>query len=502
MVVAREAEAALAAAEEAAAAAAAAAVASPASRTATTASGLGGVNGGYGDVEGEGDDRMDGRSSLTAVEHAVQAHAKAHDLMAAKRRANSDPGALTGLMANNAAMAAVLAPSLPPAPTPLQLMREASGASGASGAGSAGAGVVRSGSGSVSTVGSVSVSVSDDSDKPVGGDGAADSAVDGRDVEVVVREVIVGLVEQVLGTVEAAGAETTTPAVAPQQTLRASLVQCKIATDASATTPTPPTTTTTTTTAAVVNLNGAAAAGHYTASNGGANGMAHHKQNGRSHATAVDALFAGAAVGVGAPAPTPAAGVVAMPSSLPDDLLLWDNTEMARAYSARGWYRSESHWRRSVDCGGGGSGGGKNYAPGELPSVLVKCATDLKYRSRLCNHWDSSKGTYCPIKKKGRCDFAHGPVELRVTERKRNRWGTSVDECGECLKSNLRASGGEDTYGAARNIEHMRRADGKDASQKLKQQGNRQRRDGRGRKGRGGGGGGRGGGGGGGGGGS
>ena len=68
-----------------------------------------------------------------------------------------------------------------------------------------------------------------------------------------------------------------------------------------------------------------------------------------------------------------------------------------------------------------------------------------------------------------------------MNERKRNRWGTSVDEVGDCLKSNPRASGGEDTYGAARNIEHMRRADGKDASLKLKQQ------RGRGRKGRGGG---------------
>ena len=50
--------------------------------------------------------------------------------------------------------------------------------------------------------------------------------------------------------------------------------------------------------------------------------------------------------------------------------------------------------------------------------------------------------------------FAHGPVELRVKEGKYHRWGTLVNKHG------VLASGGEDTYGAARTIEKARKEQG------------------------------------------
>eukprot|EP00957_Ditylum_brightwellii_P064064 4860023-Ditylum_brightwellii.AAC.1 len=63
------------------------------------------------------------------------------------------------------------------------------------------------------------------------------------------------------------------------------------------------------------------------------------------------------------------------------------------------------------------------------------------------------------MRKKSKCIFAHGPVELRVKEGKRNRWGKLVDKSGN--NSNPFHSGGEDTYGTARLIESQRKEEGK-----------------------------------------
>jgi hypothetical protein len=63
------------------------------------------------------------------------------------------------------------------------------------------------------------------------------------------------------------------------------------------------------------------------------------------------------------------------------------------------------------------------------------------------------------MRRKGKCVFAHGPVELRVKEGKHNRWGKLVDNNGD--NANPRHSGGEDTYGAARSIETVRKEEGK-----------------------------------------
>ncbi len=118
-------------------------------------------------------------------------------------------------------------------------------------------------------------------------------------------------------------------------------------------------------------------------------------------------------------------------SPAPTDVIIWEKSSAASAYNCRGWMRSEEEWMYRVTT----------TKKRELH--LTRCAEDGKYRTRLCNHWDESLGTYCPIRKKNKCDFAHGPVELRVKEGKRNRWGKLVDVNGN--NSNPKHSGGEDT---------------------------------------------------------
>ncbi|GMH87726.1 hypothetical protein TL16_g10947 [Triparma laevis f. inornata] len=85
---------------------------------------------------------------------------------------------------------------------------------------------------------------------------------------------------------------------------------------------------------------------------------------------------------------------------------------------------------------------------------------DPRFRTRLCTNWLASNGTSCAMKDKGKCIFAHSPCELRVKEGKRARWGKLINkETG--YSSNLLASGGEDTYGAAIGVESMREQEGK-----------------------------------------
>lgn len=115
----------------------------------------------------------------------------------------------------------------------------------------------------------------------------------------------------------------------------------------------------------------------------------------------------------------------------PVDVVIWENSSAASTFQCRGWMRSEEEWVR----------GPKKVK--KVDQILLRCAEDGKFRTRLCNHWDQSQGTVCPMRKKNKCDFAHGPVELRVKEGKRNRWGKLVDAKGN--NSNVKASGGEDT---------------------------------------------------------
>ena len=115
-------------------------------------------------------------------------------------------------------------------------------------------------------------------------------------------------------------------------------------------------------------------------------------------------------------------------------IVIWEKSNAASSLGCRGWMRSEEEWTRRIDL-----------KIKKRDPDLMHCAQDdpKYYRTRLCNHWDVNKGTFCPMRKKHKCIFAHGPIELRVKEGKRNRWGKLVDKNGN--SSNSLHSGGEDT---------------------------------------------------------
>lgn len=128
-------------------------------------------------------------------------------------------------------------------------------------------------------------------------------------------------------------------------------------------------------------------------------------------------------------------------------VVLWAGSNAAKQFSCRGWIRSEDEWVQRIDA-----------KLRKRDANIARCAEDPKFRTRLCNEWDTSQGTFCSMKRRNKCIFAHGPVELRVKEGKKRRWGTLVNKQGEC--ANPKASGGEDTYTAAKNIEDMRKEKG------------------------------------------
>ena len=99
------------------------------------------------------------------------------------------------------------------------------------------------------------------------------------------------------------------------------------------------------------------------------------------------------------------------------DIIIWEGSIAAKTFNCRGWSRSEDEWSRHIE---------PFYK--KRDSTSKRCSEDPKFRTRLCNHWDISLGTFCPMKKKNKCVFAHGPVELRVKEGKKNRWGKLVDK--------------------------------------------------------------------------
>lgn len=141
-------------------------------------------------------------------------------------------------------------------------------------------------------------------------------------------------------------------------------------------------------------------------------------------------------------------GTVDGPESIEGEgVVVWWGSSTAKRVNVRGWYRSENEWAKPI-----------NQRPPKRNPNLVKNTEDPIFRTRLCNHFDASKGTFCQMRKKKRCVFAHGPAELRVKKGKIGRWGKLVDSDG--LNFNPRASGGEDTYGAAKTIENTRKQQG------------------------------------------
>jgi serine/threonine protein kinase len=132
-----------------------------------------------------------------------------------------------------------------------------------------------------------------------------------------------------------------------------------------------------------------------------------------------------------------------------EGIVVWRGSALADAYGlGRGWLRDDMWWANAKPA---------PRSKGR-PAHLVRSSTDLRYRSRLCTHWETNRGSTCPMRKKGKCDFAHGPIELRVKDNRRERWGQGRGR--EMEGDELRQSGGEDVLGAARSIEKVRVKEG------------------------------------------
>lgn len=144
-------------------------------------------------------------------------------------------------------------------------------------------------------------------------------------------------------------------------------------------------------------------------------------------------------------------------SQVDDEVIVWQSSSLAEVTGCRGWYREASAWVDGTIPGQSRSSGTR-----QKPAHLIRSSTDMRYRSRLCTHWEMSGGTACPMRKRGKCDFAHGPLELRVKENRRDRWGRSQPTNDPTLSEAmiLRISGGEDVLGAARSIERFRASEG------------------------------------------
>ena len=101
----------------------------------------------------------------------------------------------------------------------------------------------------------------------------------------------------------------------------------------------------------------------------------------------------------------------------------------------RQWFLAEEEWavQSFQAVNGGGASTSSSSSSSALrsfsqarPSHLTRSSTDMRYRSRLCTHWEATAGASCPMRKKGKCDFAHGPLELRIKETRRERWLTNL----------------------------------------------------------------------------
>ena len=141
------------------------------------------------------------------------------------------------------------------------------------------------------------------------------------------------------------------------------------------------------------------------------------------------------------------------------NMVVWHGSGFAVSCKTVGWWRDDLSWISQPI-----SRQGK-----PRPSHLTRSSTDTKYRSRLCTHWDMTQE--CQFRKKGKCDFAHGPLELRIKDTRRDKWGQisssshSASNSGHGSSNSqpqqqtatalLRYSGGEDVLGAARSIEKV-----------------------------------------------
>ncbi len=141
------------------------------------------------------------------------------------------------------------------------------------------------------------------------------------------------------------------------------------------------------------------------------------------------------------------------------EVTVWHSSAISDSLNkGKGWWRESDVWV-AYTCSHGNNSSMGSKSKGR-PAHLTKSASDFKYRSRLCTHWEITGGTNCPMRKKGKCDFAHGPLELRIKETRRDKWGVYHQSLVDGTYDPLRYSGGEDVLGAARSIEKIRVIEG------------------------------------------
>ncbi len=155
------------------------------------------------------------------------------------------------------------------------------------------------------------------------------------------------------------------------------------------------------------------------------------------------------------PSLPPAAAAARPDEGLLSQVVVFAGGNLATSYGCRGWWRPADHWERRQDAG----------KVKVRPPHLTRMLTDPKYRTRLCQHWETSSAPVpgvdgsgvpvCPMKKKNKCDFAHAVIELRVKENRRGKWGLQRELPGV---SSMRTSGGEDVLAQARVAERSRGA--------------------------------------------
>lgn len=135
------------------------------------------------------------------------------------------------------------------------------------------------------------------------------------------------------------------------------------------------------------------------------------------------------------------------------NITIWNDSTLQTSLQSKGWWREKEDWIVNSRA--------KNLKKNR-PSHILKAATDFKYRTRLCTHWESTLGGTCPMRKKGKCIFAHGALELRVKDTRRDKWGKANNGSNQATQKaeDLNASGGEDVLGAARSIEKIRQEEG------------------------------------------
>ena len=98
----------------------------------------------------------------------------------------------------------------------------------------------------------------------------------------------------------------------------------------------------------------------------------------------------------------PASASDALPSSIdPLNVVVWHGGALSTSLTCRGWWRKieqSDSWSSSGAPGGGGwTSTAKAGRP--RPMHLIRASTDLKYRTRLCTHWEQT--VTCPMRKKG-----------------------------------------------------------------------------------------------------